>query len=184
MWQLHRRFDEADDLREQLRELDVAVDDTKRQWRADGRAFDPTAWTRIAGCGDEAHPEVSSVDEAAVMALIDARAELKAAADYEAADGLAGRLRTEHMVALDDKARTWWHIVEYGGYYRVGPTVDPFTTKQVADLLTRRTAHQAAKEYEQADALHAQLTEMGVVLDTRLKTWKRPKPRKGKGRQQ
>ena len=70
--------------------------------------------------------------------------------------------------------------VRYSGrYHRVGPPVDAFTTKVVGELLERRTAHQARKEYEEADALHAELTEMGVVLDTRIKTWKRPAERQG-----
>ena len=71
-------------------------------------------------------------------------------------------------------------VVEFGGYYRVGPQVDPFTTKQVGDMLARRSAHQERKEYAEADALHDALTEMGVVLDTRIKTWKRPVARERK----
>jgi len=90
---------------------------------------------------------------------------------------LAATLREAHSVVLDDKRRRWRVVVEYGGYYRVGPKVDPFTTKQVGDMLERRSAHQAKKEYEEADRLHAELTEMGIVLDTRLKTWKRPAPK-------
>ena len=51
------------------------------------------------------------------------------------------------------------------------------TTRQVGDLLAKRTRHQELKEYEEADALHAELTELGILLDTRLKTWKRPAAR-------
>ena len=170
-----RRFDEADDLKAQLADLGVSIDDTLRQWRADGKLFDATAWSRIAGDGD-----TGEVDEKQVVALIERRAEAKSSADYVTADALAAELRSTHSVVLDDKGRTWRVVVEFGGYYRVGPSVDPFTTKQVADLLIRRTVHQAEEEYEQADALHASLTEMGVVLDTRLKTWKRPTKMKKK----
>lgn len=49
--------------------------------------------------------------------------------------------------------------------------------RQVGDMLSKRTRHQELQEYEEADTLHAALTEMGVVLDTRLKTWKRPAAR-------
>ena len=47
-----RRYDEADALMAMLTDLNVAVDDNARLWRADGKMFDPKAWTRIAGDGD------------------------------------------------------------------------------------------------------------------------------------
>jgi hypothetical protein len=37
-------------------------------------------------------------------------------------------------------------VVQYGGYFRVGPKVDPFSTKQIGDLLIRRSAHQELSE--------------------------------------
>jgi len=117
------------------------------------------------------------VDVAAVEALLEARGQAKLSKDYESADALVETLRSAHGVVLDDKRRTWRVVVQYGGYYRVGPQVDPYTTKQVGDMLSKRTRHQELQEYEEADTLHAALTEMGVVLDTRLKTWKRPAAR-------
>uniref|UniRef100_A0A7S4IZ89 Uncharacterized protein n=1 Tax=Prymnesium polylepis TaxID=72548 RepID=A0A7S4IZ89_9EUKA len=173
-----RRYAEADDLLEQLGKLGVRVDDSLQLWRADGQEFAPTSWSRIEGDGDEGDEgDEGGVDEEAVEALISQRGEAKQAKDYETADELAATLREAHSVVLDDKRRRWRVVVEYGGYYRVGPKVDPFTTKQVGDMLERRSAHQAKKEYEEADRLHAELTEMGIVLDTRLKTWKRPAPK-------
>ena len=306
-----RRYDEADALKEMLADLGVAVDDNARMWRADGVAFDPKAWTRIAGDGDlagatvptgsngvrpddgntgapaassdgtsvasatdtdrettvapgsspsadelraltvpqlkdllreaglkvggkkdelverlleaqeapatavaapadEAHEEGeggaavveatlevdtglstgggggasrgAGVDEAGIAALLEARGEAKYAKDYATADEITARLRADYSVVLDDKRRTWCVVVEFGGYYRVGPPVDPFTTKQVGDMLTKRTAHQELKEYEEADALHAQLTEMGIELNTRIGTWKKPGTREFRDR--
>ena len=81
-------------------------------------------------------------------------------------------LREEYSVALDDKKGTWRLVAMRGGYYRVGPYVDAYTSKKVGDLLEARTAHQVAQEYDEADALHAQITEMGIALDTRLRTWR------------
>ena len=72
---------------------------------------------------------------------------------------------------------SWLLVRTSGGYYRVGPKVDPFTIKQVGDMLEKRTQHKLKKEYEEADALHAALTDMGIVLDTRICTWKRPASR-------
>ena len=71
------------------------------------------------------------VDVAAVESLLAERGEAKQAKDYPKADELTATLRAEHAVVLDDKRRTWRVVVEYGGYYRVGPHVDAFTTKQV-----------------------------------------------------
>ena len=187
----YRRYDEADELLAMLNNLGVTVDDQAKMWRADGQPFDPTVWTRIAGDGDvnagDAYDDeygdsniIDSnvdVDVPAVEALIASRGEAKKVKDYETADALATQLRSEYKVVLDDKRRTWRVVVEFGGYYRVGPKVDPFTTKQVGDLLERRTEHKLRKEYEEADAIHAELTEMGIVLDTRTCTWKRPAAR-------
>ena len=117
------------------------------------------------------------VDVAAVEALLEERGRAKQAKDYETADAIVETLRSVHSVVTDDKRRTWRVVVFYGGYYRVGPQVDAYTTKQVADMLIQRTAHQEKQEYEEADALHAALTEMGIVLDTRIKTWKKPAAR-------
>ena len=71
------------------------------------------------------------VDVAAVEALLEARGQAKLSKDYESADALVETLRSAHGVVLDDKRRTWRVVVQYGGYYRVGPQVDPYTTKQV-----------------------------------------------------
>ena len=77
-----------------------------------------------------------------------------------------------YSVVLDDKKGTWRVAVMSGGYYRVGPYVDAFTAKKVGDLLERRAAHQEAKEYDEADALHAEIDAMGISLDTRLRAWR------------
>ena len=60
-----------------------------------------------------------------------------------------------------------WHR-----YFRVGPRVDAEVAAEVGEKLARRSAHQQAQEYEQADALHAEVEEMGFEIDTRHKTWR------------
>ena len=112
-------------------------------------------------------------DEGAVVALLDLWSKAKVVKDYETADRIAGTLRSVHAVVLDDKRRVWCVVTEYGGYFRVGQQVDPSTTERVGAMLEQRSRHQELKEYAEADALHHALTEMGIVLDTRLKTWKR-----------
>jgi hypothetical protein len=131
----------------------------------------PMGYKRVDGDGD-AGP-CGAVDVLTVSALIEARAAAKLAKEYDSADAMAIKLRTEHAVVLNDQARTWRVVLQSGGYFRVGPEVDPLMAEQVGDLLERRSAHQL-KEYEQADAIHAELTALGVVLDTHVKSWKRP----------
>ena len=92
--------------------------------------------------------------------------------DYETADAIEAELREERHVVLDDKQGTWRVAQMFGGYIRTGPRVDALTTAQVGELLARRTDHQEAREYEEADALQAELAEMGVTLNTRSKTWR------------
>ena len=39
-------------------------------------------------------------------------------------------------------------------------------------LIARRTEHQVAREYDEADALHAELAELNISLDTRSRSWR------------
>ena len=57
-------------------------------------------------------------------------------------------------MALDDKRGTWRLVVQYGGYYRVGPRVESDLEAAVAEKLERRSACQAEENYEEADAIH------------------------------
>ena len=119
----------------------------------------------------------AALDEEKVMAMLAERAELRRDGMYDDADEVVANLREQYHVILDDKRGTWRCCMIRGGYYRVGPRVDPFTAKKVGDLLERRTEHRVLKEYDEADALHAELSEMGVRLDTRLQTWRLVSPR-------
>ena len=42
----------------------------------------------------------------------------------------------------------------------------------MSELLEQRSAAQAEQDYEAADGLHAEITEMGITLDTARKTWR------------
>lgn len=68
----------------------------------------------------------------------------------------------QNSVVLDDKRLSWRVVVEAGGYYRVGPKVDPFTLKKVEDLLNERAKAKEEKEYEVADK--ASLTRILIIL--------------------
>ena len=166
-----KRFDVADECLEELKDtFNIFVNDKLRGWRADGLAF-PTH-QRVEGDGDDVEELVANLDEARVMEILAARSLAKKEGEYDEADSLVKELRETYSVALEDKMGTWRLVVQSAGYYRVGPRVDPETATKVQDLLTRRSAHQAAEEYEEADALYSELSELGISLDTRLKTWR------------
>lgn len=167
---LEGRYDAADAYMEELSALGVFVNEKVRGWRADGKAF-PTH-QRIEGDGDGDEALMAALDEERVMEMLAERALLRKDGDYDAADAIVAQLRQVYSVVLDDKKGTWRVAVMSGGYYRVGPYVDAFTAKKVGDLLERRAAHQEAKEYDEADALHAEIDAMGISLDTRLRAWR------------
>jgi hypothetical protein len=98
----------------------------------------PMGYKRVDGDGD-AGP-CGAVDVLTVSALIEARAAAKLAKEYDSADAMAIKLRTEHTVVLNDQARTWRVVLQSGGYFRVSPEVDPLMAEQVGDLLERRSA--------------------------------------------
>ncbi|KOO31834.1 hypothetical protein Ctob_011208 [Chrysochromulina tobinii] len=168
---LQMKYDEADKCKEELNEkFNVFVNDKLRAWRADGGVF-PTH-LRVEGDGDAEFP----VDEAAVLERLVARALARKDGDFEAADTIKEELLNKLHVALDDKAGTWRVVRLYGGYYRVGPRVDEFTEKIVAEKLEKRNALRADRNYDEADVLHAELTAMGISLDTRSRTWRKGEP--------
>ena len=166
-----RRFGEADEcLARLVDELGVEVDDKHKAWRADGAPF--PSHVRIEGDGDEA-ALASGLDVEKVTSMLAERAEAKRQKEYETADALARSLRDDYAVVLDDKRGTWRAVEMVGGYYQVGPSLgDDELTERVRGMIARRTEHQKAKEYEEADALHAELTELGISLDTRNRSWR------------
>ena len=166
-----RRFGEADEvLAKLLDEMGVEVDDKHKAWRADGAPF--PSHVRIAGDGDEA-ALASGLDADKVGAMITERAAAKRQRDYETADAVVTSLRDDFGVVLDDKRGTWRAVKMAGGYYQVGPSLDDDElTERVRALIARRTEHQVAREYDEADALHAELAELNISLDTRSRSWR------------
>jgi len=163
---LTRAFDEADGCMDELQAIGVFVNDKLRGWRADGGAFPTHA--RIEGDGDAAWPYA---DEA-VLALLAERSIAKRDADYETADAISTKLRDEMCVALDDKRGTWRAVTLSGGHFRVGPRVESGLADKVASILERREPLRLAGDYDAADALQDELQELGITVDSRLRTWR------------
>jgi len=168
---ISRRFDDADAALSELNDdLGVWVSDKLKSWRADGKAFP----THVRGRDDEDVPssEVAAFDEAGALELISARALHKRAAEYEAADEIVDKLRSEYNVVLDDKRGTYRLVRQYGGYFRVGARLPSETLEKVAPLLERRTTAKEAQDYETADALQDEISSLGISLDSRMRTFR------------
>jgi len=162
---LERRFDEADEVFNQLAELGVSVHDGFKRWRSDGKDFGSEVYTRIGPL----HP-----DEEEVLRLIEERGLARKAREYETADKLADHLYREHQVRCDDREKIWY--VEQRKllvYERVGPAGSEEQDEKVAALLLTRTEAKVRRDFETADRLQEELFhEHGVVLDNRALTWK------------
>jgi len=85
-------------------------------------------------------------------------------------------LRVVHSVIVDDARKKWRRVQFFGGYYRVGPKVDKASAK-IAALLSERAGRIARHGADDAHAaaLLEKLSAMGIVLDERSKTWRRPR---------
>ena len=130
-----RRFEEADGYHEELKSLNVFLNDKLKGWRADGGMFPTHA--RIDGDGDVEGAE--PVDEQAVNGLLADRSLARKDQDYDAADAIVARLRDEFSVVLDDKRGTWRRVMMVGGYFQVGPRVDVALVEQVRRLVHGRS---------------------------------------------
>jgi len=127
---------------------------------------------RVDGDGDDA----GETDVAAVESLIGARAAAKRQQDFARADRIAEELRDMHSVVADD-ARRHWRVVQFdGGYYRVGPKVGKARSK-IGALLAERAGriNRHGEDDQKAAQILAKLATMGVLIDERRKTWRRPK---------
>ena len=75
--------------------MGISVDDRSREWRVADAPY-------CRGRGDTA-----DVDVATVEALVSERSRAKIAAEYDTADAIRDRLRTEFGVSVDDRVREW-----------------------------------------------------------------------------
>jgi hypothetical protein len=186
-----RDFDAADVLLQRLGQAGVAVQDKRREWRADGQThFGRTSVRRhrpyVRRGGTHGMTE-SVVEEMAN--LVEARAQAKRARDYLLADKLSDQLKTHYGVQLKDKAREWsLRFVDCNdddetlvSVYVPSPivpaddpthTMDGSTQATIQARCTERYFAQRQKDYARADFIRDKLAEKyAVVLDDRTREW-------------
>jgi hypothetical protein len=190
MAKLRANFELADAKRDELESLGVIVCDETKQWRADGLPFESALaaakeaaaaadeYVRGPGDGDADAPDL---DTSLIMSLLTARLTAKRRRDFARADAITATMRAEHSVVVDDRRKAWRVVRLYGEYHRVGGKVGKAEPK-IGALLTKLTAcrqpwwseEPGAAEAE-ADSILSELAAMGVQVDERSKTWKRPR---------
>lgn len=161
-----RDFDGADELRGQLRTLGVYVDDRTRTWEAAKQAS--------GGYKLQGSPP-AGIDLPAVEALLTKRREAKKAREFGKADEMQQELLAMG-VWIDDRERTWSALKsEPKGYTLKGDPPPGVEAAAVDELLMKRLEAKKVREYETADALRAQLLEMGVYIDDKKRMWEAAK---------
>jgi len=161
-------FDGADELRAQLQEMGLYINDKRRTW---SKATNPSGGLTLKG------PAPKDVDVAAVEAILERRRGAKKARDFEAADELQAELLAMG-VFVNDKERTWMakkvsrqKKAILGPFTLSGPVPEGVDVSVVEAMLAKRVECKKVKDYDGSDKLQAELLKMGVYVKDRERTW-------------
>ncbi len=178
-----RAFQRADDLRKQLREAGVAVNDTELTYRILPRAPTTHDYQRV----DDGTVQMSAVDQAQLDDLLFQRMTAKKKRDYDAADKVQALLRAAG-VFVDDRARTY--EIRPPRPPRQEPTTHDYRRDddgavvvnapeqaQLDDLLFQRMMAKKKRDYDAADRVQQLLRDSGVYVDDRARTYEVRPPR-------
>jgi cysteinyl-tRNA synthetase len=137
-------------------------------------------------CDEDGNLECVSIDEEAVQALVDERAVLRAARDYEAADNLKKRIIEMGVTIIDTPGREAWFLTprrERGakdaakpgehGYSRTGGAAPDEAALDAVDvLLAERLTAKQNGDYVRADELRAAMSALGVSVSDGSRQWR------------
>ena len=178
-----RAFQRADDLRKQLREAGVAVNDTELTYRILPRAPTTHDYRRV----DDGTVQMSATDQAQLDELLFQRMTAKKKRDYDAADKVQALLRAAG-VFVDDRARTY--EIRPPRPPRQEPTTHDYRRAddgtvvvnapeqaQLDELLFQRMMAKKKRDYDAADRVQQLLREAGVYVDDRARTYEVRPPR-------
>ena len=175
-----REYQEADKIRERLRELNVYVSDRERWWRVDAAALTrrsrqrpdelPNGHDYERVDGDEAELSEEQLQE--IHAILSERLTAKLERNFERADELLEKLGAIG-VQVNDGRKAW--RADGGGfearpYVRAGGGGE-VDAEFVAAALAERAAARKVRDYARADALALQLAQRGIHIDDVHRTW-------------
>jgi cysteinyl-tRNA synthetase len=163
----NREYDVADQIRDELKERNIFVDDRKRQWSV-GRNFgeDRRTYSRRGG-GD-----ISEEDEKEITGLLAKRFEHKKNRKFKSADAIRDRLRDDFHVQIDDRNQEW-HVVNENYVMAPGSALlDSETQETIEEMVNQRADAKLKKDYETADSIRDVLMDRySVSIDDRVKEW-------------
>ena len=178
-----RAFQRADELRKQLREAGVAVNDTENTYRILPRAPTTHDYQRV----DDGTVQMTVEDQAQLDDLLFQRMTAKKKRDYDAADKVQALLRAAG-VFVDDRARTY--EIRPPRPPREEPTTHDYRRDddgavvvnapeqaQLDDLLFQRMMAKKKRDYDAADRVQQLLRDAGVYVDDRARTYEVRPPR-------
>jgi len=131
--------------------------------------------------------QVKKIDEAVVQALVDERAVLRAARDYEAADAIKKRILDMGVTIVDTVGREAWYVTPRKlragakqeaantdhGYARTGgPSPNEAYLVVIDGMLAERLDAKFNGDFVRADELLAAMSALGVSVSDTLLQWR------------
>ena len=194
-----QNFHKADEILSTLRRYNVFVNDSTKQWRADGQAFvdyDGNGTTNDSdsdgdsdngsgsGSGDGTvvytkarnSKSLSDRDEEYILNKLRERYIAKMNRDYDTADDILDELKFMKNVQIDDKKKEYRAVDPFKLEYTFGGkrtnNINPDVLKEIEYKVKERANAKKKKNYSLADALLKQLTDdHGIRVDDAKKEW-------------
>jgi hypothetical protein len=186
-----RNFRKADEILTRLKRDNVFVNDSTKQWRADGQAFvnyDAGGSSLGDGHGHGQEDDyviytkagnsrsLSDRDEEYVKGKLRERYLAKLNRDYDTADDIIDELRFMKNVEIDDSKKTYRATDPFKLEYTFGGkrvnNIDPDVLKEIEYKVRERAGAKKRKDYDLADSLLKELTiTHGIRVDDSKKEW-------------
>ena len=182
-----QNFQRADEILLHLKRNNVSVNDSTKQWRADGRSFVNFNKNErgTQGKNDDAmcvytkernSRSVTERDEEYIMGKLKERHVAKLNRDFDTADDIRDELRFLKNVEIDDSKRTFRVVDPFKLEYTFGGkrvnNINPDLLKEIELKIKDRSNAKKKKNFELADSLLKELTEIHKVrVDDAKKEW-------------
>lgn len=193
-YKMIRSFDEADAIREELKEkYNVLIDDRLREWSVDGDfGAEANAQRELAMSmsnrgyiKSSLSQELSPEDEEYVTKRIEERSQAKSDRDFDTADAIRTELETSYNVIIQDKLKQWSVGGDFGadgpnprkprGEYtrRGGGDLSDDDVETINKILSDRYKAKKNRNFHIADELRDYLRdEYEVAVDDKAFEWR------------
>ena len=177
-----RDFATADDIRDDLVDRNIYIDDKAREWSvAGGGVRQNRSQPRQAFAMSPQSDAPENADE--IQRLVELRDTARADRDYVTADSIRDELMDDYNVFIDDRSREWavGDILSKdaksnkpnGIFTRTGGgALSKEDEESIIELLRERDAAKCDKDYDTADSIRRQLNEDFLVqVDDKNREW-------------